>query len=229
MKSTRICPEPRCDRPIRARGVCATHYQALRRTARDGSCGVAECPDSNFTRGYCVKHYQRLMKFGSTELPPKPEPKPKPEPRMCVKPDCEGRAFNRSGLCRLHYQPPIARHRPVGRGGRLRTRAPRDATTDERFWMKVEKTISCWYWLGAISDSGYGNFYLSGGSWIGAHRYSYGRVPDGLVLDHVCHSIDASCTKLGPECLHRRCVNPAHLEAVTTAENLRRARERSIK
>jgi hypothetical protein len=39
------------------------------------------------------------------------------------------------------------------------------------------------------------------------------------VLDHTCH--DTSCEK-GASCPHRACVNPAHLEPVTHAVNIRR-------
>jgi hypothetical protein len=37
-------------------------------------------------------------------------------------------------------------------------------------------------------------------------------------LDHTCHTRDSGCN-LKSSCLHRRCVNPAHLEPVTPREN----------
>lgn len=54
-----------------------------------------------------------------------------------------------------------------------------------------------------------------------AHRVAYewlvGPIPVGLDLGHVCHDQDASCP--GGLCMHRRCVNPAHLRPMTRAEN----------
>lgn len=59
-----------------------------------------------------------------------------------------------------------------------------------------------------------------------AHRVAYellvGPIPSGLVLDHTCHN-GTNCSG-GAECLHRRCVNPAHLELVTNRENILRGR-----
>lgn len=76
--------------------------------------------------------------------------------------------------------------------------------------MIPEPNSGCWLWLGATSQ-GYGHVRQGGRLWT-AHRYAYvyaghDEVP-GLVIDHLCRTT--------------LCVNPAHLEQVTYAENLRR-------
>jgi hypothetical protein len=81
---------------------------------------------------------------------------------------------------------------------------------EKRFWGKVNKadnTDSCWIWLGAKIPDGYGQI-----SATAAHRLSWqiqnGEVPQELELDHLCRV--------------RHCVNPWHLEPVTTRENILR-------
>jgi hypothetical protein len=77
-----------------------------------------------------------------------------------------------------------------------------------RFWNKVEAGDGCWVWLGALEHRGYGKFWLSGRH-VAAHRFAYetcvGPIPEGLCVDHLCGD--------------KRCVNPAHMETVTSREN----------
>jgi len=81
----------------------------------------------------------------------------------------------------------------------------------ERFWKRtIQSADGCWEWIGTINKVGYG--YLSDGVSKLAHRFAYelliGPIPEGLQIDHLCNV--------------RNCVNPAHLEAVTLQENMRR-------
>lgn len=89
----------------------------------------------------------------------------------------------------------------------------------------VDEETGCWIWQRAISRSGYGRISQNG-KHLQAHRWYYeqkhGPIPEGLELDHLCHSEDPSCP--GNECIHRRCVNPAHLEPVTHFKNMQRGR-----
>lgn len=81
----------------------------------------------------------------------------------------------------------------------------------------------CWHWTTTITDDGYGRAERINGSPAKmAHRAVYmalvGPIPDGLHLGHVCHDRDESC-RGGIGCLHRRCVNPEHLQPMTLQEN----------
>lgn len=95
----------------------------------------------------------------------------------------------------------------------------------DSFWDKIDRTGDCWIWTRSTSR-GYGMAW-TGQHTILAHRLAFiltnGTIPSGLELDHVCHSNDLTCAG-GESCPHRRCVNPAHLEPVTTAVNVRRGR-----
>lgn len=92
-------------------------------------------------------------------------------------------------------------------------------STLDRFWQKVDKTGPCWLWTGRINENGYGTFSIRHKA-VYAHRFAYevtlGPIPEGLELDHTCHT--TSC-RLGINCPHRRCVNPFHLEPVSRRVN----------
>lgn len=87
-----------------------------------------------------------------------------------------------------------------------------DARDDARLWPKIKvHPLGCWTWQGTINHAGYGTFKMKGKRHL-AHRLLYelevGPIPEGLEIDHLCFT--------------RCCCNPAHLEPVTHAENVRR-------
>lgn len=89
-------------------------------------------------------------------------------------------------------------------------------STRVRFIAKFDyQPFSCWEFQGSKTEQGYGRFFVPGRRALPAHRVAYamfyGRLDDGLTVDHLCGNPS--------------CVNPDHLEAVTHGENLRRARK----
>jgi hypothetical protein len=90
------------------------------------------------------------------------------------------------------------------------------------FWNLVERTDGCWFWRGLRKSDGYG-FHGMALAHRAAYEFTYGPVPEGLTLDHLCHNEDLSC-RGGSGCIHRLCVRPDHLEAVDAEENTRRGK-----
>lgn len=77
---------------------------------------------------------------------------------------------------------------------------------------KIEVSAGgCWIWTGKANDGGYGRIDHNGKSYR-AHRAAFEAfrftIPDEMVLDHLCRT--------------RLCVNPDHLEPVTSVTNVKR-------
>lgn len=119
--------------------------------------------------------------------------------RSCIR-EC-GRSAVARGLCGTHYQAAL-------RTGEIKARE-RDPAV--RFWARVDRSESCWNWLGAKDDKGYGRVGWNGKVLL-AHRVAFelsaGSIPGGLPLDHLCRNTS--------------CVRPDHLEAVPTRINTAR-------
>ncbi len=100
-----------------------------------------------------------------------------------------------------------------------------DASQDEiallaqRLLVRSERSAEgCLRWTGAHVSKGYGQIVVNGRKrsvHVVAHEIWIGPVPEGYDVDHV-HA---------KGCRHRDCLEPSHLEAVTHAENTRRAAE----
>ena len=116
--------------------------------------------------------------------------------RKCSIDGCENK-HNALGFCVKHY----TRLRTHGDPSALRPNA-------KKFPDDARKQGSCLLWEFRVDTSGYGRVNVDGNTVL-AHRHAWervnGRVPDGSMIDHICHN--------------RTCVNVLHLRIATRAQN----------
>ena len=186
----KICSFNECGRGTRARGLCATHYAQMRNGLElrqiqqeiQGDCTAGHCEKPAFCKGLCKSHYRSSLPSCSFE--------------DCKKPRTS------HGYCAMHAK----RFRLYGDASFTQVILGDDLS---RFLTKVNKTSTCWEWVGTCSAKGYGRF-SQGGQTREAHRVSYvmhkGQIPNGMQIDHICHNPP--------------CVNPEHLRIVTPKQNV---------
>lgn len=70
-------------------------------------------------------------------------------------------------------------------------------TTDKRFWVKVQKTDTCWEWIGAKNRPNGHGLFRNGEKLVLAHRFSWmlhkGEIPEEMLVCHHCDS--PSCVR----------------------------------
>lgn len=111
----RTCTTDGCNRPHYARGLCARHYDSLRRQhkmagvplpspssrKRPGrTCTVEDCDKIAIARGWCDAHYRRWKITGDPLTPRKITSHPPGS--VCLADGCEKRPHSR-GYCAAHY------------------------------------------------------------------------------------------------------------------------------
>lgn len=144
-----------------------------------------------------------------------------PIPGFCTRCGLPGARIRR-GLCNQCYKQELAMAKANGTYEPLRIQG-----TENR--IRTYTTVNdagCWIWTGHVNPvNGYGQIKIKNRGYL-VHRVAYelyvGQIPVGFEVDHRCHSDSRTCTG-GSTCPHRRCCNPAHLEAVPSKENNRRS------
>lgn len=126
------------------------------------------------------------------------------EVRNCSVASC-GRPHHSKGLCKAHYK----RRRRLGTELATVPIMKRYYDSEESFSNRTRRERDCIVWTGSIDGGGYGIMQYDGETGA-AHRYAWQRangwIPEGFVVDHICHN--------------RRCVKLAHLRLATTAQNV---------
>lgn len=173
------------------------------------TCSIDGCDKPTFGHGWCNTHYSRWRRHGDVEYvgtrhTPKRN-KRKGEP--CSVEGCS-RPIEHRDWCSMHY----VRWRTTGDPGVAAPTRIYGLSLHDRLMNNIRiSDAGCWEWQGYNNSQGYGRIRVNGRD-ISTHRASYeifvGPIPIELELDHLCRN--------------RSCMNPAHLEPVSHAENVSR-------
>ena len=192
----RICSIPDCGRPVHSHSMCSTHVKRWQRTGdphKTASGRVVGKHDACAVDGCDRPHAARgYCAMHYTRTTRKGDPGSVDQVRRSPQPRA----------------PKVVE--PLPDGWYIGANGRRYAPASERFWSRVtESPDGCWIWSGPLDRDGYGAFAPNKGGRTSAHQWSYaemvGDVPEGLELDHLCRV--------------RACVNPYHLDPVTTQVN----------
>ena len=163
----------------------------------DYTCSVEECARPVKARGWCGAHYHQWNKYGDPLYRA-----PKPQPKICTVDGCESKQHSH-GMCGKHRLR-LVRHSSTS------IDTPRYSDPEKSWAKRLTQAGDCLELLGAKSDKGYSYITVDKKRQL-AHRYAWeranGPIPEGMVIDHVCHN--------------RACVNAEHLRPVTNTENVR--------
>lgn len=174
------------------------------------NCSIDGCTRAARARGWCMTHYIYWA--------------PRVDGRTCSGPSSDasvpcGRPLKYKDLCAGHGDMlrRMGELRPLKRHSAARSRElPTDMTIPaaKRFhdigW--TEDAAGCWIWNKPRTITGYGVFRDAPRHKMSAHRFAY-ELAYGVKLGrrtHIAHSCD-----------NPPCVNPAHLSAGTSLDNMR--------
>lgn len=119
--------------------------------------------------------------------------------RICSIDGCE-RPYQARGWCNMHYDRWHKHGDPL--------KIVRFSDPNEAFAARTEWQGDCLIWTGATTSTGRGSIY-NGDKVISTHVFAWerinGPVPEGLILDHICHT--------------GACCNIAHLRLATRGQN----------
>ncbi|WP_408639330.1 HNH endonuclease [Nocardia yamanashiensis] len=253
--AAKLCRVERCGRPVRAIRLCPTHYYRNRvygdpLTQSCGcGCGTRVTVDPEFAGLYYVEGHGAVV-AGPERLTGRPKvntgvckvegcPRMAKTNRLCQQHNFRTKNYGDALLqacgcgCGAKVSVPVTHSGIIyisGHGVQSNVQDPKDRLAENVVYQRASKfgreknglTDECHIWTGSRHSTGYGRVYIASpnekrkGSIVLTHRLAYEIVHgrdslEGKVIDHLC------AVKL--------CCNPNHLEAVTSAENLRRAGE----